>query len=576
MTRGPRRHHDGPVDAPDPPAPTPSPSPYLQPADRARAVRWLSPTELSRTGLKVLLGSLFGQYVDKREMQQGPSFDQGLCFDHTIGVGGGTDIGAGEPYWLDFVSDIGDGFDATYSVASLLAGDLEGVDGADGEVLRRGSILVMGGDEVYPSGDVRSYEHRTTGVYATALPAAEDPRPVVYAVPGNHDWYDGLTAFLRTFGQSASIGGWETRQRRSYFALRLPHRWWLFGLDIQLNTYIDRPQLEYFREAATRMADGDRLILCTAKPTWYVQDRAKSAGMVHLTHFLKYTLAGRDVSVPLALTGDTHHYARYESTDGDRRQNLITAGIGGAFLASTEPLRDDIDVSRRLADPDASRHDYRPYRLRKCWPSRERSRTLAGGGWRLPFRNPGLPMLFALFQAGFISAAMRDLLSVLVGLVALAVAGSIAFARPRQSGAWVKRAWGISLAVPQLALSWGVAELCLLLADDWPDIGVVATVAVAALVSGWLAGLLLGLWLIVVSRFQVNVLDLFAAQSIEDYKGFLRLRIDPDGSLTVYPVGIERRVEAWQPGPEHGPRLVPAAGERLRPILLEPPVHLTP
>ena len=79
------------MDAPDPPA-TPTPTPYTRPLEPAPAVRWLSPTELGRTGLKVLLGSLFGQYVDKREIQQGPSFDQGVCFDHT------GEVSADEPY----------------------------------------------------------------------------------------------------------------------------------------------------------------------------------------------------------------------------------------------------------------------------------------------------------------------------------------------------------------------------------------------------------------------------------------------------------------------------------------------
>jgi len=184
------------VDAPDPPATptqTPTPTPRPRPLDPAPAVRWLSPTELGRTGVKVLLGSLFGQYVDKREIQQGPSFDQGEYFDHTRGTA------VDEPYWLDYVSDIGDGFDATYSVASLLAGDLDKLDGSDRDVLPRGSILVMGGDEVYPTGDVRNYERRTTDVYAAALPDGGDPRPVAYAVPGNHDWYDGLTSFLRVW-----------------------------------------------------------------------------------------------------------------------------------------------------------------------------------------------------------------------------------------------------------------------------------------------------------------------------------------------------------------------------------------
>ena len=66
------------------------------------------------------------------------------------------------------------------------------------------------------------------------------------ALPGNHDWYDGLTAFLRLFTQDRMIGGWRTEQKRSYFTVQLPHRWWLVGLDSQLDSYFDDPQLKYF------------------------------------------------------------------------------------------------------------------------------------------------------------------------------------------------------------------------------------------------------------------------------------------------------------------------------------------
>jgi hypothetical protein len=124
-------------------------------------------------------------------------------------------------------------------------------------------------------------------------------------------------------------------------------------------------------------------------------------------------------------------------------------------------------------------------------------------------------------------------------------------------------------------MSWGAAEICDALSDGWSDAGVVVTVAVAALITGLLAAELLALWLLVVSRFGVNINELFAAQSIEDYKGFLRLRIDPDGSLTVYPIGVERRVRHWLPAGDGGvPRLVPAQGERLDPVLLEPLVRI--
>ncbi len=46
------------------------------------------------------------------------------------------------------------------------------------------------------------------------------------ALAGNHDWYDGLTTFLRLFCVGRPIGGWRTEQTRSYFAARLPHDWW--------------------------------------------------------------------------------------------------------------------------------------------------------------------------------------------------------------------------------------------------------------------------------------------------------------------------------------------------------------
>ena len=92
--------------------------------------------------------------------------------------------------------------------------------------------------------------------------------PHLFAIPGNHDWYDGLTSFTRLFTQRSWIGAWRTRQRRSYFALRLSDRWWLWATDIQFDTYIDGPQLEYFRKASADLKDGHRVILATAKPSW--------------------------------------------------------------------------------------------------------------------------------------------------------------------------------------------------------------------------------------------------------------------------------------------------------------------
>ena len=57
-----------------------------------------------------------------------------------------------------------------------------------------------------------------------ALPYLEGAPPDMYALPGNHDWYDGLTSFMRLFCQGGWVGAWRTRQRRSYFAVKLPSK----------------------------------------------------------------------------------------------------------------------------------------------------------------------------------------------------------------------------------------------------------------------------------------------------------------------------------------------------------------
>ena len=54
-------------------------------------------------------------------------------------------------------------------------------------------------------------------------------RPTCWRMPGNHDWYDGLQSFVKVFCRRARVGGWVTPQARSYFAVQLPHRTWLFG-----------------------------------------------------------------------------------------------------------------------------------------------------------------------------------------------------------------------------------------------------------------------------------------------------------------------------------------------------------
>ena len=97
------------------------------------AVPWLAPMLLLSTGLRTLLAILFGAYLDKRELQN--------ALPAEVLRQAGTD---GE-LWLDYVADLGDGFNATYSVAYLLAQPSLELGGAQ---LPRGRVLLMGGDQV--------------------------------------------------------------------------------------------------------------------------------------------------------------------------------------------------------------------------------------------------------------------------------------------------------------------------------------------------------------------------------------------------------------------------------------------
>jgi hypothetical protein len=240
---------------------------------------WFRPTLLAKLLWRVIVSEVFGQYADRRLivaaldpvtkeeiLRRARQFYPGTAFDNeddrppTIFTP--DKEGA---VWIDFLADLGDGFDSTFAVASLLARDQLKVEEL---TLPRGQLLVMGGDEVYPNADPKFYHEQLINPYAWAFP---DPKPglldgpPVYAIPGNHDWYDGLVLFLAYFTRRSPhlhLGGWRSWQRRSYFALQLTKTWWIWAIDAQLDDDVDQPQKDYFDLIAKSMDQGSKVILC--------------------------------------------------------------------------------------------------------------------------------------------------------------------------------------------------------------------------------------------------------------------------------------------------------------------------
>ena len=532
----------------DPPLPRPTSfDPHELGFTPQKPVPWLGPVLLAGTGVRVALADQFGAYLDKRELQN--AFPTRV-YDHS----------QQDDLWLDFVADLGDGFDATYSVAYLLAQQELGVGPAR---LPRGDLLVMGGDQVYPTASGQRYEDRCKGPYQAALPTADGdgrPAPTLFALPGNHDWYDGLTAFLRLFARrdGGRIGGWVTCQTRSYFALKLPHRWWLLAMDAQGDAYMDDPQVEYFREVAKELRPGDRVIVCTPQPSW-VKTEEHPAEYDTIDYFVRTIIDRTGAQVPLMLTGDLHHYARYSQVDGGERQ-LITFGGGGAYLYATHHLPNRITVPPKKTIVRKS-SPTRDFTLERTYPTKRHSRALGAGVFgRLPMRNPGFVGLLGVLHTLLLLAldnSERRVLTVPVFLMVAATFGlTMFFSAGLTNIRQVKHyALGVGHAIAHIGLAIAGTGIWRELPFDgwqWP-LPAVTAAAFYGPVAGLVAAQIVALYLLIAARLGVNVNELFAGQGIQGYKGFLRMRFAPDGTLFIYPIGVDYISKSWRLNPDAPP-----------------------
>jgi len=233
---------------------------------RAGMTRWYSVPRLVSIGVRVAISTVFGQFADRRDSLAAERPLDPAAIDPAFSYTADAD----QDFWIDYVADNGDGWDSTYAIARLLAAAQITPQGANGAALPRGRVLVMGGDQVYPTPSRDDYYEKLVAPYREASRNwPEGTAADLYAVPGNHDWYDGLSAFLNLFcwrqlagvwseaHRGRPIGGWRTQQTRSYFVLQLPHGWWLWGTDIQLTNYIDQQQMNYFEHAARHWMPAD-------------------------------------------------------------------------------------------------------------------------------------------------------------------------------------------------------------------------------------------------------------------------------------------------------------------------------
>jgi hypothetical protein len=592
------------------------------PVERLPMVDWYEPRQLLDTALKTLFAMIVGQRSDQRIVQALASRKPDY-YDYTFHYRDGRHgpyidrARSRDEIWIDYLCDTGDGWNSTYAVAYAVAQPVldvrepneprpAGRDSPAVTRLPRADLLVFGGDEVYPTPSREEYHRRLIVPYETAF---GDSRPAesphVFAIPGNHDWYDGLTAFARLFCSQVGgrhFAGWRTRQRRSYFALKLPGRWWLIASDGQLQSDIDTPQIEYFRQIADRhMTSGDRVIVCLASPVWVAAHKYRQYGGLldetDLLYLRDEIFAQRGVTMNVFLAGDNHHYRRHEEVhppDGQAPIQKITSGGGGAFLHPTHDEDVSILEEERITLDEVPRR----FALRASYPGVQRSRRLAFGNLLFPIRNPRfgvVPAFVYLMTVWMVSAAIVEPRPASVTDAVELTAR--AFSRNPALTLWVlflmvtlvtfsdthsrlyRWLGGVAHAAAHwacmFAIGWGSLELALWLSPGWRSVRF-TTVALLVAAGGWIVGsVLMGLYLLIsLNVFGRHSEEAFSALRIQDFKNFLRMHIAPDGTLTIYPIRIERVPRRWRrreagEGPTPS-RVVP--DDPLEPALIEDPV----
>ena len=573
-------------------------------------VGWFDPPMLLRIAREAIVSALFGQYADRRLIQAAldPANDAELV--RRADLTGDVQPDGDGAVWLDYVADLGDGFDSTYAVAYLLgqqAIDLEGTGS-----LPRGQVLIMGGDQVYPAATYENYKLKMLRPYRFAFPDTIEEgasHPPVFLIPGNHDWYDGLTQFLALFcrAREKHIGSWRTRQRRSYFALKLPNDWWIWAFDSQLGEDIDQPQADYFAAIARAMPEGAKVVVCAAIPSWMYDSARFRRGIEYIANNILLGEA-KTADVYAVLSGDTHHYNRY--SDVETGTQFITAGGGGAFLHPTHTLKDDAEIKwlgsrHRLSlktTPDAT---HAPTEESVCYPSRDESRKMLKANLRFPLANPlffvtlgGLYWVAALFlmlwrgdelapQAIGSGAWMGLIASTTIGspaflVLLVALAGILIAYVNDEKDLTQKVVVGAIHAIPHLAIILALVSFfpplnSLVGAYSGSDWFFLLFAVEVVFIGGFAGAFVWGVYLLVAcGRFNLHSNDGFSAMRIADYKLFLRLRITND-ELTIYPIALDRvpKRSEWKwnstrSESQNEPRIVPTTP--LKPHLIEGPV----
>ena len=346
--------------------------PAVRPPGLAARLSWFRPRVLWATRNDVLARLLHDPVAQRRALWMDGLQDRDLVVE------------AGDERGLSFLllGDTGEGDWSQYAVPRPLQTQAAGTH-----------FLFVCSDVLYPAGDIDDYERKFYAPY-------RDVAGPIYAIPGNHDWYDDLHGFLwhlcgrRSFPprESRLSGGlrralttregwsrllWRqpgppsaataeqapqrppTGQRAPYYVIDSPVLR-LVAIDTGIRGRLDGAQGDWL----VRMSRDPRpKVLLTGSPVWV-------DGEHHPRPIDGGTSGHPDVAAVVrdpahgyvaVISGDVHNYQHYPVREGGRVVHHVVSGGGGAFMHATHT----IPSMDRAGVPGVREADFRCYPLRR-------------------------------------------------------------------------------------------------------------------------------------------------------------------------------------------------------------------
>jgi uncharacterized membrane protein HdeD (DUF308 family)/3',5'-cyclic AMP phosphodiesterase CpdA len=238
------------------------------------------------------------------------------------------------------------------------------------QIIRAGAdpgvrFMVIASDVIYPTGSMKNYEANFW------LPFKGFDKPV-YAIPGNHDWYDALEGFVATFfvADAARVAmrarveadhrltsttdgriAWLVQeaqrlrgeyrvptgfQRAPYFQIHT-ERFALLAVDTGVLRRVDPDQLAWLRAALEQSRSKFKMVIL-GHP--FYAGGGYQAGDDEAFAAIHRLLAEHQVEIVMA--GDTHdleyYVERYRAGSAERAMHHVVNGGGGAYLSSGTSL----------------------------------------------------------------------------------------------------------------------------------------------------------------------------------------------------------------------------------------------